>query len=183
MASERKAGRGRAREQGRRLIASFLALCLVSELALALSPGRLAAEPPADASRRARIAALEAEREQVRLSGSVLAVVASALLLQGGLSTIVSAQYNCPGYWDCSDEARWGITGGAGAAILAGTAAVIWTGRALSRRLRIRHDLDREIHALKVAAQADRERLLGERVAVGFVADGSSQAIRLEIRF
>ncbi len=119
-------------------------------LVLALQSRPVGAEPLRDAELETRIRDLELERTGIALAGPIAGVAVGAVLFQGGLSSIISIQYNCPGYWDCSDETRWGLTAGAGAAIVLGAITVGLAGPALSKRLRERRELRQKIHELRM---------------------------------
>jgi hypothetical protein len=119
-------------------------------LVLAVPSRSIAAEPLSDAELETRIRDLEQERDELAPAGPIAGVVVGAVLLQGGLSSIVSIQYSCPGYWDCSDETRWGLTAGAGAAIVLGAITIGIAGPALSKRLRERRELGQKIHELRM---------------------------------
>lgn len=135
-----------------------------------------------------RIAALEAEREGIRLTGAIAGVAIGVLILQGGLSTIVSTQYNCPGYWNCSDETRWGLTAGSGAAIVVGAITLGLFGPRLSERLEKRRVLRHEIHRLRMEAGdapsgVDGARAPTPRFDWGVAVDDERQALHATIRF
>jgi hypothetical protein len=134
----------RAKRCARRVAVVGLALVI----ALQSPPTR--AEPLSDAELETRIRDLEQERTGIALGGPIAGVAVGAVLFQGGLSSIVSIQYNCPGYWDCSDETRWGLTAGAGAAIVLGAITIGLAGPALSKRLRERRELRQKIYELRM---------------------------------
>lgn len=139
-----KCGAIRAKRWARGVAVVGLALVI----ALPSRPTR--AEPLPDAELETRIRDLEQQRTGIGLGGPIAGVAVGAVLLQGGLSSIVSIQYNCPGYWDCSDETRWGLTAGAGAAIVLGAITIGLAGPALSKRLRERRELRQKIHELRM---------------------------------
>lgn len=130
---------------------------LVTVLTLA-APGRAvrAEQPTADAALETRIQALRDERDRIRLAGPTAVVAVGAAVLQGGLSTIVSAQYNCPGYWSCSDETRWAITAGSGGAILIGAITLGFSVPVLTKRLRARRELSEEMNQLRASRPTAR---------------------------
>lgn len=158
------------------------ALALLATVLTIALPGRaVRAEPSTDdAALEARIQALRDERERIRLAGPTVVVAVGAALFQGGLSTIVSAQYNCPGYWSCSDETRWAITAGSGGAIVLGAITVGLSVPVLTRRLRARRDLSEEMNQLRAQRSDARSNgpwptwaptvdLTGERKQIGLV--------------
>ena len=159
----------------------------VSVFAIALllaAPGRpLRAEPLPDAELESKIRELEHERSGVRLTGPIVGVAAGAFLLQGGLSSIVSIQYNCPGYWDCSDETRWGLTAGAGAAIVVGAIVIAIAGPVLSKRLRARRDLRQEIRDLRAQKSETLSRAPALRWTLGFGATEERRDVRVLVRY
>ncbi|MFO0691564.1 MAG: hypothetical protein U0900_22900 [Myxococcota bacterium] len=186
--------RGSRRTFGYRgLVAGALALALVSPGGMAQaeegsSPAALPAasaapSADADASIEARIEALEAERARIPLTGPIVGVAVGAVILQGGLSTIVSAQYNCPGYWNCSDETRWGITAGSGAAIVVGAITLAIMGPRLSARLNARRDLRLQIHELRKQSGAIGARDPKPTFDWGLALDEKQQAVHATIRF
>jgi len=163
-------------------------LMLVLVLLAPARTGRAEEESSTDAALEARIAALEDERERIALKGPIAGVAIGVLVLQGGLSTIVSAQYNCPGYWNCSDETRWGLTAGSGAAIVVGAITLALFGPRLSERLEARRALRLEIHRLRMEGARDRGEGIGAREPKpsfdwGLAVDDRRQAIHATIRF
>jgi len=142
------------RGAARRLAVAAARLAGVVVLGLALgSPariGRAQAAVDVDSELDARLEALEAEREAIRTTGLIVGVGIGAALFSLGASQIVSIQYNCPGYYDCSDETRWGLTAGAGAAIVVGGVTAALTVPPLTRRLKARRELTEEINALRI---------------------------------
>lgn len=158
--------------------------CVVALALLLALPGRPAfAEPLPDAELEARIRELEQSRSAVRLTGPIIGVAAGAFLLQGGLSSIVSVQYNCPGYWDCSDETRWGLTAGAGAAIVAGAVAIALAGPELSKRLRKRRELRQEIYDLRLQASEAVSRREAPSWSLGFGVTDDRKDLRVFVRY
>jgi hypothetical protein len=136
-----------------------------------------------DPALEARIQALEDERAQIPLGGPIAGVAIGAVILQGGLSTIISTQYNCPGYWDCSDETRWGLTAGAGAAIVIGAVTLGFVGPQLSKRLRERRELSLEIQRLRLEQKTARARRPKPSFDWGFsLADGRRE-FRAVVRY
>lgn len=162
----------------RGLVAAVLVLSLVGS-------GRAvrAEEGGAGPELEARIEALRAERARISLTGPIVGVAAGAVILQGGLSTIISAQYNCPGYWNCSDEARWGITAGSGAAIVVGAITLAIMGPRLSARLKERRDLQLEIHELRKQSGAIGARDPKPSFDWGLALDEKRQSVHATIRF
>lgn len=156
-------------------------VALVTVLALATaSPPARAEQSMAHDPLETRIQELRDERDRIRLAGPTAVVGMGAAIFQGGLSTIVSAQYNCPGYWSCSDETRWAITAGSGAAILIGAITVGLSVPVLTKRLRARRALSEEMNQLRARRPVARARrswptptptvdLTGERKGLGLV--------------
>ena len=165
-------GQGRARR---------VAGVAVLALALAQPGGPARAEDLSELD--ARIAELEQKREQIRLAAPFTAVILGGLLFQGGLSSIVSVQYNCPGYWDCSDETRWGLTAGAGAALVVGAITVGLAGPELSRRFRARRDLRFEIYELEQRREQAASRKSTPDWALGIDLMGGRRDLRVTIRY
>ena len=161
----------------------------VTVLALGLllaGPGRgVRAEdaPAPDAEVEARIQALEDERDRIAMTGPIIGVAVGAVILQGGLSTIISTQYNCPGYWDCSDETRWGLTAGSGAAIVVGAITLAIMGPRLSERLQAQRTLRLEIHRLRMESGAIGARKPKPTFDWGLALDDRRQGFRATIRF
>lgn len=160
-------------------------VCVVALALLLALPGRPTfAEPLSDAERETRIRDLEQTRSDVRLAGPIVGVAAGAFLLQGGLSSIISVQYNCPGYWDCSDETRWGLTAGAGAAIVVGAVAIALAGPELSKRLRKRRDLRQEIYDLRQQESSGSvTRRAPPSWSLGFGATEDRKDLRVFVRY
>lgn len=162
---------------------------VVLALSLALGPGgpgraaRAEEGPAPDAEREARIQALQDERDRISLTGPIIGVAAGAVILQGGLSTIISTQYNCPGYWHCSDETRWGLTAGSGAAILVGAITLAIMGPRLSERLQARRELRLEIHRLRMESGAIGARKPKPTFDWGLALDDKRQGVHATIRF
>lgn len=136
---------------------------------LALQSPSTRAEPLSDAELETRIRDLEQQRTGIALVGPIAGVAVGAVMLQGGLSSIVSIQYNCPGYWDCSDETRWGLTAGAGAAIVLGAITIGLAGPVLSKRLHERRELRQKVYELRMrnsesesGSESDTDSLLQE---------------------
>ncbi|MBY0400856.1 hypothetical protein K2X89_11205 [Myxococcota bacterium] len=164
-----------------RRCAAVLGLALL----LALPRHAARAEEPAfrDPALEARIQALEDERAGVEMTGPIVGVVVGAVALQGGLSMIVSTQYNCPGYWHCTDETRWGLTAGSGAAIVVGAITLAIMGPRLSERLEARRKLQHEIHRLRMESGAIGARKPTPSFDWGLALDDRRQAFRATIRF
>ena len=141
------------------------------------------AEPLSAAELEARIRDLEQERSGIRLTGPIVGVAAGAFLLQGGLSSIVSIQYNCPGYWNCSDETRWGLTAGAGAAIVVGAVAIALAGPELSKRLGLRRDLRHEIQDLRQRKSQGVSREPTFHWTLGFGVTEERKDLRVLVRY
>ncbi|MBK7951402.1 MAG: hypothetical protein IPK00_22230 [Deltaproteobacteria bacterium] len=166
----------------RRRVLGFALACALG----LVGPGRpVRAEeaPMQDAALEARIQALEDERDRISLTGSVFGVAAGVLILQGGLSTIVSAQYNCPGYWNCSDETRWGLTAGSGAAIVVGAITLVIMGPRLSERLQARRELRLEMHRLRMEGGAIGARKPKPSFDWGLALDDRRQGFHATLRF
>lgn len=153
-----------------------------SELAV---PGEDADAPAiADPSQlEMRIRLLEAERAKVRLAGPITGVALGAIVLQLGLSQIISIQYNCPGYYHCSDTTRWGLTGGAGAAIVVGAATIAIFGPKLSQRLKARRELQQEILDLRSQRNASASRRSAPAWALGFGFEDGRRDLRVSLRY
>lgn len=163
-------------------LGTTLAFAASGNAAVAEEPIADAAEP-VDPMVEARIQALREERDQIRLAGPIAAVTVGAIVLQGGLSTIISAQYNCPGYWDCSDETRWAVTAGSGAAILIGAMALGFSAPVLTRRLRARRALSEEMVQLRAGQAQARPRRAWPDLALGVDLSGDRRALRLTYRY
>ncbi len=156
-----------------------LALTLALGLVGPGRPVRAEEGPLPDAEREAEIQALQDERDRISLTGPIIGVAAGAVILQGGLSTIISTQYNCPGYWDCSDETRWGLTAGSGAAIVVGAITLAIMGPRLSERLKARRELHLEIHRLRTASGARKPQPTFDW---GLALDDRRQGVHATIR-
>ena len=160
------------------------AISIVGLALLLAAPSRPArAEPLSDAELETRIRDLEQQRSGIRLTGPIVGVAAGAFLLQGGVSSIVSIQYNCPGYWNCSDETRWGLTAGAGAAIVVGAVAIALAGPELSKRLGLRRDLRHEIQDLRQRKSQAVSREPAFHWTLGFAVTEERKDLRVLVRY
>lgn len=153
------------------------------------APAAGAPETPVTAAELdARIAALRAERDETHLTGPIVGTTLGALVLWAGLQLGYTAQVSCRGIglsggYDCSDDTIWGLTAGAGAAIVVGAITVAIVGPRLSKRLARRRTLTHEIRRLELEREEAGAARPRPELDWGLAITRERQALQAVIRF
>lgn len=153
------------------------------------TPAGVAPETPVSAAELdARIAALRAERDETHLTGPIVGTTLGALVFWAGLQLGYAAQVSCRGIglsggYDCSDDTIWGLTAGAGAAIVVGAITVAIVGPRLSKRLARRRTLTHEIRRLELEREEAGAARPRPELDWGLAITRERQALQAVIRF